>query len=325
VNTEAELRDKCAAVIREFGAALIEEFIPGTEFTVLVAARPDDPFAPLVLQPLEFVFPPGERFKTYTLKVEQHHPARNVPVANAEIEARLRQAARDIFVGFQGEGYARLDFRLNEAGQLFFLDINFACSLFYPEGYEGSADYILKHDPMHQSGFLQHIIEEGIQRHRKKRKKYERRGNAISGFGIFATEAIPAGHIVFRGEERAHRVVTLGHVERNWPLAQVELFRRYAMPAGGQVYLLWDEKPEDWAPQNHSCNPNTAMAGLNLVASRDVKAGEELTIDYATICDEQMTPFLCTCGFPQCRKYVRGAAGSSAAWQRGRAHSRRPK
>ena len=316
VNTEAELRAKCAAVIGEFGSALIEEFVPGREFTVLVAARPDDPFDPVVLRPIEFVFPPGERFKTYTLKVEQHHPACHVPVADTEIERHLRQAARDIFVGFQGEGYARLDFRLNQAGQLFFLDINFACSLFYPEGYEGSADYILKHDPMRHSGFLRHIIEEGIQRHRKKRKKYERRGNAISGFGIFATEDIPAGHTVFRGEERTHRMVTRGHVERSWPAAQVELFRRYAIPAGGEVYLLWDEDPEEWAPQNHSCDPNTAMTGLNLVAIRDVKAGEELTIDYATICDEQMTPFLCTCGFPRCRKYIRVAAGSSPAWQR---------
>jgi D-alanine-D-alanine ligase len=301
VNCEAELLKKTHAVRAEFGQALIEEYIPGREFTVLVAANAGDRFQPLVLQPIEFRFPPGACFKTYDLKVAQHHPECNIPVTDAALDERLRRAAAEIFVGFEGEGYARLDFRLDDAGEIFFLDINFACSVFYPPGHEGSADYILKFDPIGPSGFLRHIIADGIARHRSRTKVYERRGNAISGFGIYAVRDIQAGEVVFRGEERAQRLVTRSYVERHWPRSQVEVFRRYALPTGGDVHILWDADPNEWSPQNHSCDPNTAYRGLNLLAVREIRAGEELTLDYTARCDETMATFQCQCGAPNCR------------------------
>ena len=223
-----------------------------------------------------------------------------------ELDCRLRAAARDIFSGFEGEGYARLDFRMNGAGELFFLEINFACSVFYQKGYEGSADYILEHDPLGRSGFLRHIIAEGIERHRRQRRPYERRGDAISGFGIYAKAAIPKGHIVHRGEERPHRLVSRDHVCRHWPADRREVLGRYGVPVSRQVFVIWSEDPEEWAPQNHSCDPNTAYAGLNVVALRDIAPGEELTLDYAELCDGDMVPFQCVCGSVNCRGEVRG-------------------
>jgi D-alanine-D-alanine ligase-like ATP-grasp enzyme len=310
VTSDVELRRKCADLLADYPKLLVEEYIDGREFTVLVAADPHDRFQPLALRPIEFVFPEGARYKTYLLKVEQHHPECNVPVADAELDERLRSAARDIFVGFEGEGYARLDFRMNEAGEVFFLDINFACSVFYPVGYEGSADYILKYDPAGASGFLRHIIAEGIERHRRRRRIFERRGNAIAGFGIYACEGIRAGQIVFRGEERSERLATLRHVDHTWPAAQREVFRRYALPLNGDVAVLWSADPEEWAPQNHSCDPNTAFEGLNLVALRDIRRGEELTLDYGTLCDETMMPFECRCGSLNCRGRIEGREGN---------------
>ena len=56
------------------------------------------------------------------------------------------------------------------------------------------------------------------------------------------------------------------------------------------------EDPNQWSPQNHSCRPNTAYRGLNLLAVRDIRAGEELTLDYAACCDETMAAFQCQCG-----------------------------
>jgi len=73
--------------------------------------------------------------------------------------------------------------------------------------------------------------------------------------------------------------------------------------------VLWDQHPSGWAPQNHACDPNTAFEGLNVVALRDIPAGEELTVDYATFYDARMIPFECACGSPRCRGRISGGKG----------------
>jgi len=299
------LARKAAALIEEYGKALIEEYVDGREFTVLVCAERDPRRPPLALSPLEFVFPEGERFKTYDLKVRQFRPECNVPCTDPNLAERLKDAARKIFRGFSGEGYARADFRLSRENEIFFLEVNFACSVFYPQGYQGSADYILEYSGLGQEGFLKKIIEEGLARHVRKQRSYTIR-RARSGYGIFAARRLARGEVVFAGEERAQRIVTRSHVERAWDEAAKEVFRRYAYPAGGEVYILWDKEPAGWAPQNHSCDPNTVFAGLNVVALRDIERGEELTIDYSTFCDERMPEFECECGSKNCRGRISG-------------------
>ena len=116
-----------------------------------------------------------------------------VAVTDAPLADRLKAAACAVFGGFNAVGYARMDFRMNAAGELFFLEVNFACSVFYADGYEGSADYIVKHDGIGQRGFLLRIIAEGIARHARRQTCYEMRGSAISGYGIYAVRAIAAG------------------------------------------------------------------------------------------------------------------------------------
>jgi D-alanine-D-alanine ligase-like ATP-grasp enzyme len=305
VDDTAALLRKASALIEAYGAVLIETYIAGREFTVLVYADPDPRCPPHALLPLEFRFPDGEHFKTYDLKVRQFHPECNVPCTDPVLIQRLQEAAVHIFQGFYGEGYARLDFRLSPANELYFLEVNFACSVFYPEGYQGSADYILAYDGLGQAGFLRQIIAEGLARHARKQAPYAVH-RASHGYGLFATRPIKPGEVVWRGEERPHTLVTRSHVERTWPPAERAVFDRYAYPLGRDVYVMWDKDPATWAPQNHSCAPNTAFVGLNVVALRGIAADEELTIDYATFCDARMTPFDCQCGSPQCRGRIVG-------------------
>lgn len=74
---------------------------------------------------------------------------------------------------------------------------------------------------------------------------------------------------------------------------------------------MWDQNPSGWSPQNHSCNPNTAYIGLNVVATRSIRKGEELTLDYSTFLDENMQSFACQCGSSNCRKIISGTTGNS--------------
>jgi D-alanine-D-alanine ligase len=34
-----------------------------------------------------------------------------------------------------------MDFRVNDKGEVFFLEVNFTCSVFYTDGYEGSGRF----------------------------------------------------------------------------------------------------------------------------------------------------------------------------------------
>ncbi len=310
VNSEIELKKKVTQIVDEYGPLLVEEYVSGREFTVLVASDPDGKNC-TVYKPVEYVFPEGKKFKTYALKTSELHPDCNHPCDDLVLEERLKDASRKVFKGFNGVGYARLDFRVDDMGEIYFLEINFTCSVFYSDGYEGSADYILKFDEAGQAGFLQQIISEGIARHKRRIKPYVMKGDSISGFGIYSTRFIPEGEVVFTGEERSHRIVTKRFVESNWSEEQQLNFRRYAYALSEGVFVLWDDDPSEWAPQNHSCEANTMLDGLNVIAIRDILIGEELTLDYSAFLDESMEPFACQCGSPSCRGLVTGVAGNS--------------
>ena len=56
---------------------------------------------------------------------------------------------------------------------------------------------------------------------------------------------------------------------------------------------------------NHSCEPNLAIQRPYAVATtRAVRAGEELTVDYATISDAPGQLVRCRCGAASCRGTV---------------------
>ncbi|HET7118737.1 MAG TPA: SET domain-containing protein-lysine N-methyltransferase, partial [Hanamia sp.] len=310
VSNETGLSQKINFLLKEYDEILVEEYIEGREFTVLVAANAGSNDC-TVYTPLEFVFPMGKKFKTYSLKTSELHKECNIPCKDEELSKQLKLAASKIFKEFNGVGYARMDFRVNDKKEIFFLEINFTCSVFYEDGYEGSADYILMNQPGGKKAFLEKIISEGIFRHQQKRKKYFLKGNAISGYGIYANKNISKGEIIFQNEGKSHRLITKKYVDEHWNAEEINVFRKYAWPVGNDVYVLWDEDPTGWAPQNHSCEPNTEYVGLNVVASKNIKKGEEFTLDYTTFLNEEMESFICNCGAPNCKKIVQGAQTAS--------------
>jgi D-alanine-D-alanine ligase len=112
--------------------------------------------------------------------------------------------------------------------------------------------------------------------------------------------------MLFKGEEKAQRIVTKKYVDENWDEREKLNFRRYAYPIGKEVYILWDLQPEAWSPQNHHCEANCTYVGLNVITNMEVKKGEELTLDYAQFLDHTMEPFNCNCGASTCRGLIEG-------------------
>jgi SET domain-containing protein len=59
---------------------------------------------------------------------------------------------------------------------------------------------------------------------------------------------------------------------------------------------------------NHSCDPNLHWADEHtLVTSRDIAAGEELTVDYATCVTDPDFVLYCHCETYRCRQVIEGS------------------
>ena len=60
---------------------------------------------------------------------------------------------------------------------------------------------------------------------------------------------------------------------------------------------------------NHSCDPNCGLrvhsSGFDMIALRDIAAGEELTYDYSTHQEHPEGEMICLCGAASCRGVVR--------------------
>jgi D-alanine-D-alanine ligase len=164
VTNVEDLKKQAALTMKDDGRALIEEFIDGREFTCLVAENPDDPTHPLTFKPVEFVFPEGESFKHYAMKWVEYEKMSVVPVDNPDYDRRLREYTIKIFQEFKGNGYGRCDFRLGKDGEIYMLEINPNCGIFYPPFEPGSADFSLLNDPIGHQGFMDLIIRSGLKR-----------------------------------------------------------------------------------------------------------------------------------------------------------------
>ena len=304
VTNQLDLEKKAELLFKDYNSLMVEEYIAGREFSVLVAANAEGKTCS-VYKPVEYIFPEGYKYKSYDLKTSVLSTNANIP-CESKFENRLKECSKRIFEGFNGHGYARLDFRLDANEDLYFLEINFACSVFYSGIYKGTADYILEFDGVGQAGFLKHIIEEGIARFQRNQVVYKRQGNSISGYGIYSTRKIDKGEIIFRGEGMPHRIVEKKWIEENWSKEEQVVFMHYAIPINKEVYIIWDENPDNWAPQNHSCNPNTEYIGLDIYAKTHIGKEEELTVDYSLVYNATMQSFRCLCGNSNCKGIIHG-------------------
>src|SRR5205823_4986671 len=137
--------------------------------------------------------------------------------------------------------------------------------------------------------------------------KTEVRESKIHGRGLFAKADIAQGEIV---------VVKGGHI------VDRETLRREITPQLGPVEIQIDDNlfitPVNTAERelsmvysNHSCDPNIGMRGeITFVAMREIRAGEELTHDWAMTDDDDYS-IQCNCRSSTCRDKIIGKD-----WQR---------
>jgi D-alanine-D-alanine ligase len=168
VVSPAGLRRQARKIMRRHGAALIEEFIEGTECTVLVAENPDDPARPKTYAPIEYRFPEGETFKHSRMKWVEYASMTAFPVHDPALDARLRDVSARFFVALDGASFGRCDLRVDVSGTPFMLEINPNCGVYYLPKDAGSADLCLAHDPEGHAGFTRRLIRAALHRFNRR-------------------------------------------------------------------------------------------------------------------------------------------------------------
>jgi hypothetical protein len=134
-----------------------------------------------------------------------------------------------------------------------------------------------------------------------------KRQGGVSGDGLFAVGAIPAGTVV---------CAKAGHIiDRRTLAAHAAVIRGAETQIDDDLFLAplgADEVEASMMNVNHSCEPNLGVAGNMLyVTMREVAADEELTLDYAMFASGTTQEFACSCGTPRCRKTI-----SNEDWRR---------
>jgi hypothetical protein len=113
----------------------------------------------------------------------------------------------------------------------------------------------------------------------------ELRASSIHGIGVFITEPVRAGQLIWRFDSRIDRVFAdeeLGEMPE-----QLQRFLRTYSTLHGDL-KLWVLCGDNGRHFNHSDTPNTRSMGIAFgddLAAKDIPAGTELTSDYRTICD----------------------------------------
>ena len=112
---------------------------------------------------------------------------------------------------------------------------------------------------------------------------------------MFATKNFKKGEVVYSFKKG--RIIGLDDIKN--------------LPEGEKRYLdkIGDNKFEIMEPParhvNHSCDPNVIEKERIAYALKDIRKGEEITVDYDKV-ESFEEPFKCRCGFKNCRKLVKG-------------------
>jgi D-alanine-D-alanine ligase len=127
-GNEAELRELAGRILKLYGGpVLVEEYIPGREFTVGLLGNGKDL---RVFPPMEIAFRKNTSgdYRIYSFGVKQNYqeyvsyecPAKLDPA----VEREMMKTARRVFLALGCHDFARVDFRLGENGKLYFIEIN---------------------------------------------------------------------------------------------------------------------------------------------------------------------------------------------------------
>jgi hypothetical protein len=126
------------------------------------------------------------------------------------------------------------------------------------------------------------------------------RDSAIAGRGVFARRAFRPGEVVVPYAPRQKKV----DARSDEAIAAAET--KLTLRSGDQVIVPDTSVPGGWLC-NHSCEPNAALYASGegrIQCVRPIAPGEEVTIFYGWVSQNEPQRDPCRCGSPRCRAYI---------------------
>ena len=157
VHDEEALRRRVGEVAARFGQpCLVEEFIGFGELTVFLIGNAPPHALPAVQRPLD----PATRLSCHVVRAPEGAAWLTPLDLTPTLDAAAREAAVAVFEALRCRDMARVDFRVDEQGRLYFLEINPLPS-FAPDGSLGLlADYL----GTTYAALVGRIVEAAVQR-----------------------------------------------------------------------------------------------------------------------------------------------------------------
>ena len=124
VYSEAELHSKIVSIHDECGSdALIEEYLPGREFSVAVVKQSDS--NELFAMPIELTTPADTKGNSFLSEAIKKADSEQVLIINdSELRNSLIQLAMGVFKALGSRDYGRIDLRLDASGVPHFIEAN---------------------------------------------------------------------------------------------------------------------------------------------------------------------------------------------------------
>lgn len=127
VNDISQLKETVRKNIEMYGQSMLaEEFISGREFTVAVVGNGSDM---TVFPPMEIIYKnKQEKYNIYSFNVKKNYKEHIEYICPAKIDdktsKKLINTAKKIYEKLECKDFSRIDFRLSEQGEVYFIEIN---------------------------------------------------------------------------------------------------------------------------------------------------------------------------------------------------------
>jgi len=157
VHTEDELLNRLNELKKGYrgwdlncGGLFVEQYIAGREFTTFVIGAAKRIRQCKVFEPVERIFHPSlreeEKFLSFDRLWEIYEDETPMPnaenfyeyrsVDDSKIIDQLKKLSLEAYTSVKGTGYTRIDFRMDQSGELYVLEVNAKCGLSEDENYK---------------------------------------------------------------------------------------------------------------------------------------------------------------------------------------------